>query len=118
MTRSERRKDPRVGIPFAIKYRLVGKFLEMWNDGLMTDLSAGGVRCVSAQPLDRGDQVELQITLPNWREPFLCSGRIVWQKDSPAGPEHGVSFMDVTPDKQIKIDELVQFLIKERPEAP
>lgn len=84
----------------------------------MADLSAGGLRLVGRQPLERGVLLELQIVLPIRQEPYFINGRVAWQRDMTDEYEYGVAFLDVTPDKQVQLDELVQFMMNRRGQAP
>ncbi len=84
----------------------------------MADLSAGGLRLIGRQPLERGVHLELQILLPIRQEPYLMSGQTVWQREVADGYEYGVAFLDMTPDKQVQLDELVQFMRNRRTKAP
>jgi len=117
MARAERRKDRRVEFTFPVKYRLVGKFLEMWQEGRIADLSAGGLRLMTSQFIERGEELELQVQLPMQQGPYVLVGRAVWRKETPTHHEYGVAFVDVTPEKQIGIDGLVRVLSQEHPPA-
>jgi len=108
MSRAERRQNLRARFSVPIKYRLAGQFTALWLDGILTDLGAGGLRFTSHEPIESGTYLELGIALP--QETYLLSAKAIWEKEVPAGLEHGAEFVNVTTDQQVKIDALVHFL--------
>ena len=115
MSSSERRRDPRASLPTAVKYRLADLPEDLWRSATIGNLSAGGLRLRTAQALKVGMRVELEITLPDRIEPYYLKGAIAWVKATPrAVQEYGLSFVDVTPERQFQIDQLVQFLMRRR----
>lgn len=110
---SERRRDPRALWPTAITYRLLDIPDDLWRSATVGNLSAGGARLRTAQILKLGTRVELEVTLPDRAEPYRIRGEVVWVKASPKGVhEYGLSFIEVTPERQFDIDQLVQFLMR------
>lgn len=114
----ERRRDPRVEHCHAIRYRpsgATGKPFEAWLDGVMTDLSAGGLRLTGTYPFETGDRVEVELLLPIRPDPFLFVGEVRWHKPVAADlSEYGMVFVEVSPEQQFELDGLVQFL-RQRP---
>jgi len=45
--------------------------------GPTTDISAGGIRILTANPLAKGTEVKLMFELPEAEEPIQCHGRVV-----------------------------------------
>jgi len=80
----------------------------------MLDVSAGGLRLRTHQPIELGDRVELQIQLSLRQQPYLLPGRVVWIQETALGVEHGVAF-EVDSDHQAELDELARFLTQQRP---
>jgi len=112
MRDSERRRDPRIDFAIPVQFRPAGGLAEPWRKGQAGDISAGGLRFLAGEVLERGDRLEFQIVLPIRREPFLLSGEVVWIHPVPEAPtEYGVEFIFVTPDKLVEIDQLVRFLV-------
>jgi len=112
MTR-ERRQFFRVSIPFDAKYRFFGELTQGWRTVRTLNLSAGGMRFKSSDLLEVGGFVEVQIQLPSEREPLMLRGRLAWSQAQASGvTENGLEFIEVTPQQQAKIDELVDFLKK------
>jgi len=113
MASSERRGNTRANISLPIKYRFVNQLALTWYPATLVNISAGGIRFQSEQPLDPGTRLECEITLPVRPEPYLLTGEVVWNKTfSLSQSESGLAFVDVTPERQFDIDELVQFLLK------
>jgi len=89
--------------------------MELWRTGTIVDLSAGGFRLTTTQVLDEDVKLEFEIRLPARAERYVLYGQIVWAKDIAADlKEYGVVLVDITPDNQAQLDELVQFLLKAR----
>lgn len=110
---SERRQYSRVQFPLPVRYRIAGELMSLWRTGDIVNLSAGGLRFTSTQLLESGTRLEFQIHLPVRQESYVVIGELVWVHESIRGtPEYGVAFIDVSPDKQTEIDELVRFLTR------
>ena len=45
--------------------------------GPSTDISAGGIRVLTANPLPQGAEIRLAFELPEAEEPMQCHGRVV-----------------------------------------
>lgn len=107
----ERREFDRVPVPMPMRFRVRGGFLRMWFDGLVEDLSAGGLRFTSLQLVDQDAMLEFQLILPDRMEPYVLTGQVLWVDAAKAGAfEYGAAFTNVTDGQQVFIDELVQFL--------
>ena len=114
----ERREYRRADLRFVIKYRRAGALMDLWRDGTMTDLSAGGLRFSTEELIDQGVTLEFQILLPIRKDPYVLVGQVVSEAPSePQRSEYGAAFVDVSPDKQVEVDELVQFLTRRRDEG-
>ena len=111
----ERREFDRVLVPMPVRFRVLGGFLGMWLDGLVQDLSAGGLRLTSLQPVDRDATLEFQLTLPGRMEPYTLTGQVLWVDAArPEALEYGAVFINVTDGQRAFIEELVQFLKSRR----
>lgn len=114
----EQRQFQRIPESFNIQCRPFGALSETWRGVVTMDLSAGGIRFRSEAWYELSDMLELQIQLPTSRVPLVFRGRVVRSRRLPSGnAECGIEFVDLTPDQQIELDELVQFL-KKRASAP
>ena len=120
MGEKERRDFGRVPVPFDIRYRIYGELGESWHDLTTINISAGGMRFRTEELLDIGTPLEVQIGLPGSPAPLIVQGKVVWGQALGAGVnEHGVQFMDMTPEQHEHIDGLVRFLMKKpSPPAP
>ena len=108
---SERREFDRVPVPMPVRFRVLGGFLGMWLDGLVQDLSAGGLRFTSLQPVEQAATLEFQLTLPGRMEPYSLTGQVLWVDPArPEALEYGAVFIGVTDGQRAFIEELVQFL--------
>jgi len=111
MTSKERRLFPRVPQPIDARYRLTDEMGTSWHAITLINISAGGVRFRTEEPIEPGAPIELQVQLPGLREPLVLRGQAVWSTLQASGvTETGVEFLSVTPEQQFQIDNVVQFL--------
>ena len=109
----ERRQFARVSQPFDAHYRLYGELTESWRTIRTLNISASGMRFRSADLIDEGSVLQIEIMLPCLREPLTLRGRVVWSQTKASGvTESGAEFFDVTPEQGEQIDGLVKFLMK------
>jgi c-di-GMP-binding flagellar brake protein YcgR len=111
----EQREFARVPLPLHASCRQHGSLAETWHAVMLLDLSAGGMSFTSEDLFASEGSVEVRIQLPAALEPLTLLG--VVRRTKLLGTnfmEYGVEFLDVKPDQQAKIDDLVQFL-KKRP---
>jgi len=113
----ERRKDPRAPVWLAARYHLVEEAPDLWYMGTITDLSAGGLRMAGDRRLEPGAKLDLEIALAHRPEPVRLKGEVVWVRSLASGSEYGVMFIELSPDQQVELDELVQFLIQKRTQS-
>lgn len=108
---AERRRFSRVPLSLTVQCRPFGGFAELWQTVQALDLSAVGMRVRSEEPFGFWTTLETRIQIPSLREPLEVRGRVVWSQTPPTGlMEMGIEFIDVSPEQQEQIDELVQFL--------
>ena len=115
----QQRRHQRITLPIAIKYRIEGESSGSWREGLLVNLSAGGLRftsdMLSSFQLLPGQRLELEWSLQNRVEPYTFIGEIVWTHDTPSRlVECGVEFFDITPDQEMELGQLVEFLMGDR----
>jgi len=112
MTR-ERRQFHRVPETFHSKCRRSGELGEIWVEVQTVNIGAGGLRFISNEGFDTGDQLQFQLNLPAGGGELTLTAEVVWGKTlSPGVVESGAQFVELTPDQQWKIDQLVAFLKK------
>lgn len=110
---SNRREFPRAKVSTALKYREVNELGTNVHPGVLTDLNAGGLQFTGERRIESGARLELHLKLLSQSQPYRITGEIVWVRDARSGlTEYGVQFIDVTPDQQFEIDELVRFLMQ------
>jgi len=113
----DQRRFERTPAAFTVQCRRRGTLVELWEEVVTVDVSAGGIRVESAQLYDEAEEMELRLHLPGAHLPVALRGRVVRSRPLPSGASDcAVQFIDVTPDQQAAIDEVVQFL--KRPGAP
>ena len=109
----EQRRFDRVPEMFSARCRPAGSLEEPWRSVATVDLSAGGISLQSESLFDIGDELEIELQLPGVLEELVLRGRVVRSKPGTSGVvDVAVEFMDVMPDQQAHIDQLVQFLKK------
>jgi len=118
MSPDDRREFHRAGFHVAIAYKRIGALLETWQNGTMTDVSAGGLRFTTDDPIDQGAQLEFKLVLPIRKDAYILDGLVVSEQPADGGSvEYGVAFLDLEPDRQAEVDELVRFLNRSREDA-
>ncbi len=116
---AERRQYGRVLVPFDAKYRLYGDLTTAWRTIRTVNISAGGMRFRSADLMEEGAVLDVQMALPAAAATLTIRARVVWSQSMGSSvTENGAEFLDVLPDEQTKIDDLVAFLTKRSPPAP
>ena len=114
----EHRQFPRAPHSCEAKYRLHGLLTEGWVSITVLNISAGGVRFRTAEQLEPGTMLEVQLQLPADPTPLAIMGRVIWSRMPASGvAEIGAAFLSVTPEQGVRVDDLVRFL-KGRPPAP
>ena len=84
---------------------------ERWNEAQTLNVSASGLVMRSHALFDVGVILDLRMAMTDTSDPLFLCGRVVWHK--PGGlMQYGIEFVDVTPDQQVSIEEIVQFLNK------
>jgi hypothetical protein len=107
----EQRRFDRTPEAFTVRCRSAGSLEEPWRNAVTLDLGAGGISFQTQQPFDPEDRLEIECRLPGVLSELVVTGRIVRITVHPGGvTETAVEFLDLTPDQQAKIDDLVQFL--------
>lgn len=109
----EQRRYRRVKLNASLSYQLEQALSDPHrHPGILTDINAGGFRFAGSHPITPGTRLHAQLRLPNRPEPYRLNGEVVWLRPSHGVTEYGVAFVDVSPEQQADIDELVQFLLK------
>lgn len=107
---SERRRFPRAPQPLEVRYR-VGEVESGWHVTTALNVSAGGVRFRSELVIEQGTKLEVRLVMPGLEEPLELLGLVVWSRlQTPEVQELGVEFLNVTPEQQVQIDQVVSFL--------
>ena len=103
----ERRQYPRVNAP--IFCRPVGKPLFGRRKAL--DVSAGGMRIYSDDPVEVGDRLELDLMLDQG-QPILCTVEIVWVDTLPSGDpakyDVGVKFVELRDVDKARLEQVLK----------
>ena len=108
----DRRQFLRVTLASTIQYRMLEEPGSIKFTGLLQDIGAGGLRFTAQQPLEQGAALELTLKLPMKDGSLVLPGEIVWVRPLKVDTEYGVRFIELSPDTQYDLDELIQFLAK------
>jgi c-di-GMP-binding flagellar brake protein YcgR len=109
----EQRGFVRVPLPFSAWCRTHGALAETWHPVAILDLSAGGLSFTSESLFESDCDVDVKIQLSTDSQPLILHGMLRRCKIRGTNfTECGLEFVDVTPEQQAKIDELVRFLRK------
>jgi c-di-GMP-binding flagellar brake protein YcgR len=107
----EQRRFSRVSQTLPVQYRPAGSLADIWRNGTLANISAVGIRLVTPEPLEVSEIVALELALPGAKESLSVRARVVWQQARGSGvTEHGLEFLDVSPEQQAAIDAFVEFL--------
>ena len=107
----ERREFERVDVQVPMRYRRAGQLSGLWHEATLTDLSAGGLRFTTDEPVELGVQLEFELRLSIRQAPFVLRGRVASEQLlSAASTEYGVALVDLSPEERVEVDELVRFL--------
>ena len=113
----ERRRFQRAPESFPIQCRNP-KEGERWKGVQAINISASGLRLLSDVPFEEHAMMEFKLDLPNIGGPLVLLGDIVWSKVMTVGVvEVAVEFKQVTPEQEIQIDEIVDFMMR-KPKPP
>jgi len=74
----ERRRYPRIGRKYGVRYRIVGGRDDAEHVGMVVNLSQGGVVIVSKRPLDAGTLLHMEFPESIFGGPRTLNGKIVW----------------------------------------
>ena len=106
----ERRRFKRIPLSFEVRCRPVGEFSELWRAVRALDISASGIQVRGEEPFEFWTKMDIRLLIPGLREPLELHGRVVWNKTLPSGmTEAGMEFVDVSPEQQKQLDELLLF---------
>jgi hypothetical protein len=108
----EQRRFARVSQQLSAQCRPYGSLASTWRHVVTVDFSAVGTKFISDELLEPEAMVEFQLLLPGFHEPLVLRGRVIRSQPLPAGQmESAIEFMDVTPEAQERIDQMVRFLL-------
>ena len=117
MTR-DRRRFPRIEEVFHAAWRPTGD-AEEWREIRTENLSIGGLRFLSERPLQPHTDVQVRVKHPMLNEHLELAGIVAWTRTPAAGlTEAGVEFTHLSERQELRIDEMVQFLMKGYPASP
>ena len=106
----EQRRFDRIPESFDVRCRHYGALSEAWRRVFTIDVSAGGIAFQTDELVQEGQGFEIQISLPSFRAPLYIRGEVVRCRPVAGAMECAVEFVNVSPDQQAAIDQLVQFL--------
>jgi c-di-GMP-binding flagellar brake protein YcgR len=93
----ERRRFVRVPFIFPVKFQIAGDPEGRVFHALSDNLSEGGIKIISMQPMEEGADIVLDFALPTPQGvvEIRCSGRIVWYQEAQGRNFCGVQFSEM-----------------------
>ncbi len=122
----EKRKYPRFGFPFYIRYEKDGeKFKKGYPPtpiiftkkgeklSVSKDVSVNGICFVTKEKFPQGTQLLMNIFTPIRTQPFEVLAKVAWQKKSIISSKYltGINFIDI--DDKARFKKLLEMLVKE-----
>lgn len=107
----ERRRYVRLDTRLKINYRILQQ-PPLVTTSETVDIGGGGIRIFLTEPLKTGTLLELEIFLPEERDPIRCQGKLVWveefsiyhgSRETRQELEGGVEFTSIRPQDQDRI---------------
>ena len=80
---AERRKNIRVNCNLDIRYNLVSAREKAGMDSVSRDISAGGTKLILEQKMSPGSLLEMDVALPQEKNPLKVTGKVAWQREIP-----------------------------------
>ena len=101
----DRRVAPRraLRVPVQVQNQAQG----WWANGELVNLGSGGARLAMPVPLSGDRTVRVAFAAPGDGRRVSVAGRLEWRVPEAHGFAYGLSFVDVRPDEQRRIDALV-----------
>lgn len=119
MSDGERRQAPRIMHGFLIRYRAAAEGEAGWFVSPLIDLSTKGARFLSERPFQVNTPLEIQLVLPNSKEPVAVTGHVVRTSPGRLGmTELGVVFDRVEPIAQERIEAAVTHFFRRQGGVP
>ena len=115
---AERRQSPRIPHGFLVRYRLPTARGMVWRMSPLRDLSRGGARFLAEGFFEIGQWINLQLIVPNAKQPVDVSVRVVWSKPAKALlnlHEYGVVFELIQPTDRQRLEAALAPLLKSHP---
>jgi Response regulators consisting of a CheY-like receiver domain and a winged-helix DNA-binding domain len=105
----EKRQNPRLDIFLSVTYDDPEAFLADY----VFNASEGGVFIATNKSFAVGDEIKFQVSFPGLLKPFLCHGRVCWQKkqaDAESGEPAGigVAFLPESIEESQRIKDLIE----------
>ncbi len=111
----ERRKYVRLKATVQVKYTVIGKPGEI--KVFSRDISAGGLCIVAEEKLQTDTPLQLEIKIPDLKDPIRGLGRVVWQKGFAEQPEGnfntGIEFTGISDFDRFNINRYVLERVEE-----
>lgn len=100
--RIQRRDFVRVDLIDYMKYKNVNEETDLWNDGMILDISGGGLRTSTQQVLNQDDILDLNINVSD--DIIEVKGKVVrYIGISTSGKVYGIEFTDISEGIREKI---------------
>ena len=114
----ERRRHPRVLVDVPIRFSTIDPEIDPWSgrpffrscEEALADVSRGGARVRTTEPLGPGRRLLLEMDLPDGR-PFETIARVAWARLDPAEPGGyglGLEFLGGSPDHAARLTTILR----------
>ena len=111
----DRRDCPRYHLDWPVRY--VRSRVEPPVPSQMRNLSQTGVGLVVQENLKAGSSIQLELDVPNQAGPIKLSGRVIWSKEIPLGPDPrkgvrvffiGIRFYEMSPQAEANLKKALE----------
>lgn len=88
----ERRRYIRLNTSVEVKYTVIGKpgTIRVFSK----NISAGGICIIIEEKLEKDTPLQLEIVIPDLKEPIRALGRVVWQRRVEPADEQSRTYLD------------------------
>jgi c-di-GMP-binding flagellar brake protein YcgR len=117
MTRTERRRFPRLNASVSVDYSIVEKGL-LKGSTSTKNISAGGICLIVYEEIKPNSTLSLKINLPDDRGFIEVKGKVVWTSEFSLGPDQkkrwdiGIEFININKEVQKRISKYVFMLLR------
>jgi two-component system OmpR family response regulator len=102
----ERRRNPRRAL--MVEVRVITKDPDLASLGELVDFGPGGAQVYLDTALEPGTLLRLAFRVPGAGEAYSFNAEVRWARGTPRGTAHGLAFVDLAPEAERRLTELVK----------